>query len=200
MLGSHSSIYAVQDEIYAFYPFPFRLPALSSALNGATGGDWKRWCEKTPKNVRAFERIWNAFSGKVRLIHIVRDGRDVVSSHHPNHAQQYWVTPERWIADVSAGLDLPFDVYLLKYEDLLQSPEANLRALCDFIGEPYEEAMLRPETNSSITSNVAWEGAKIRALDTKSIGRWQEPEHRERADELMKNARAVALMERLGYV
>ena len=60
-----------------------------------------RWCEKTPKNVLFFDRILKHFKNRVKLIHMVRDGRDVIFSRHPRNPHEYWVSGKRWIDDVS---------------------------------------------------------------------------------------------------
>src|SRR5919106_146832 len=62
------------------------------------------WCEKTPKNVMHFDELLVHFGGDVRLIHLVRDGRDVVTSIHPRAPDACWVSLERWKNDVEAGL------------------------------------------------------------------------------------------------
>lgn len=200
MLGAHPSVYAIQEELYCFYPFPARLARLREEVALATQMGKKRWCEKTPKNVRAFQRIWNSFDGKVRLVHLVRDGRDVVTSHHPNHEQRYWVSPERWVADVSAGLELPFEVHLIHFEDLLREPEKTLRKLCNFINEDYDLRMLQPELYSGVKSNVAWEESKIKSMDATRIGRWKDAQHAERVQAFLDFPEAAALMKRLGYL
>ncbi|MBD3369244.1 hypothetical protein GF402_02645 [Candidatus Fermentibacteria bacterium] len=62
-----------------------------------------RFCEKTPRNVRFFGSILKTYERKVRLIHIARDGREVITSRHPKDPNAYWVSKERWVRDVSAG-------------------------------------------------------------------------------------------------
>ena len=199
ILGAHSDVYAISDEVYPFYPFPFRLAKLIRALQTGANRGYRRWCEKTPKNVRAFGPILEAFGERVKLVHIVRDGRDVVVSHHPNHHERYWVTPERWVADVTAGLNFSDQVYLLKYEDLVGNSEGTIRSLCEFLELNFEPKMLEPEKHSSIQENVAWQGRKILKLNPGAMGKWKLTEHQTRIEEFYKFPGCASLMQELGY-
>lgn len=199
ILGAHPAIFAFPEEMFPFFPYPFRLQKLLLELEKAEVKGCKRWAEKTPKNVRAFGSILAAFGQDVHLIHIVRDGRDVVTSHHPNHKQQFWVSPERWVADVWAGLEYKDRSLLVRYEDLLQEPVKTLSRICDYLGEPFDERMLRPEEHSTVRTNVAWEGASLKALHQNAIGRWKASEYSDRVDEFMKYPGANDLIIQLGY-
>ena len=46
-----------------------------------------------------YEEIIKLFDGKVKIINMIRDGRDVITSMHPNGKGRYWVTKDRWIED-----------------------------------------------------------------------------------------------------
>ena len=197
ILGAHPEVLALPEEMYAFYPFPFRLNALIEALEAASG--WQHWCEKTPKNVRAFPEIHAAFEGQVRLIHIVRDGRDVVTSHHPNAEERYYVAPERWVADVGAGWAQREKTLLVRYEDLVSQPRATLEVLCDYIGLDFDERLLQFEQHSSVRANKAWEGGTATALHSQRVARWQAPEHAERVAAFMATPGAQELMALLDY-
>jgi sulfotransferase family protein len=199
MLGVLPAVLAIEDEQYPFYPYPFRLRRLAKVLSDGKRRGQQRWCEKTPKNVRAFGPILKAFGKEVRIVHLVRDGRDVVTSHHPNHEERYWVSPERWVADVRSGLNFGEQILLLRYEDLVAEPENSIKKLCAFINEEFDARMVAPQTYSSVKHNVAWEGTKIRALDAKGIGRWKAPEHTDRVREFKEYPGTMQLMKTLGY-
>jgi len=52
-----------------------------------------------------------------------------------------WLTTEQsWHDFKATGVEA--QVHLLRYEDLLAEPEARLRDLCDFVGQPYDAEML----------------------------------------------------------
>ncbi|MDA1330717.1 MAG: sulfotransferase [Chloroflexi bacterium] len=201
ILGAHPTMLAFADELYAFYPYPFRLQSLIDPLAKAhEDGSWRRWVEKTPKNVRAFERIHQAFNGEARLIHMVRDGRDVVTSHHPNASERYYVEPERWVADVCAGLEQADKTLLLRYEDLVAEPERTLKTVCEFIEEPFDERLLSFELHSTVAQNKAWEGGAATALHQERVERWRAPEHAARVAKFMATPGAQDTMEELGYL
>ena len=199
VLGAHDNIYAFDEELYAFYPKPYRLNNISNAIDKYNVFK-KRWCEKTPKNVQAFREIYNLFDGNVKLIHMIRDGRDVVTSSHPNHKyKKYWVDTERWIDDVTRGLDCADICYELKYEDLVINPESSLKNLCEFIDEPFDTSLLRHSASTTVRGNPAWDG-KAEKIHTKRLGKWKNPEHADRIKAFLQNKDAHALMKRLQYI
>lgn len=147
-----------------------------------------RWVEKTPNNVRAIDRLLTWYpNGK--FIHVVRDGRDVVCSlrHHPKHrvvdgkivpfecTNSVEQSATRWLEDTMVGLAMKDHPRCLevRYEDLVTEPEAVVRRVCDFIGEPFEPGML--DWNAQIEQrsgqNLNNERASS-AISSKSIGRW----------------------------
>ena len=107
-----------------------------------------RWVEKTPGNIAHVDRIWATWPG-AQVIQIVRDPRDVFASLVE---ARKWDTPEafavRWCATVGTGEALVAQFrpdadryYVLRYEDLISDPEAAMRGVLGFLGEPWEEAV-----------------------------------------------------------
>ncbi len=82
------------------------------------------------------------------FIHLIRDGRDVARSCiGMGWAGNVWTGVERWIqAECLWGLlsqKVPTDQQIeLTYEELISDPVNTLSRLCNFIGIPYEPAML----------------------------------------------------------
>jgi hypothetical protein len=200
ILGAHPEILAVDEESYAFYPFPFRLSPLVNALQDQKQKAWTRWCEKTPKHVRAIPEIIEAFEGKVKIVHLVRDGRDVVTSKHPNADREYYISPERWVADVGAGWANKQYTLLLRYEDLVLQPRESLAVLCEHLELEFDERMLDFEQFSTVKANKAWEGSQVSALSKESVARWQGPEYAERIQEFLNFPGSTKLMEQLDYL
>jgi hypothetical protein len=201
ILSSHPSIYAIPNEVYAFYPKPFRLQRLLHILSQLDEQPSPlRWCEKTPKNVRVFGDILSVFNDNVRLIHIVRDGRDVVTSVHPYHPGRYWVSTERWVADMTAGLKYEENALLVRYEDLILDTEKTLRRICEYVEEPFDPCMLDFQVHTSVRQNVAWERGTVKPLHQSRIGRWQSVEYNDVIEEFLANPQAVSLMRRLNYL
>jgi hypothetical protein len=109
-----------------------------------------RWGEKTPQyalHLPAMERI---FPG-AQVVHVIRDPRAVTASllGRPWGPATVRGAAAAWRDTVGAarrdGLRLgPERYHELRYESLVQHPEAVLRELCAFLGERFDPAMLRP--------------------------------------------------------
>lgn len=153
MLSAHPSIYAIPAESMALLdweyidadgsgertPIPLYLRRLMRALTWARVSTTAiRWCLKTPRHVRFLPELMTFFRERLRFIHIVRDGRDVITSRHPNAPDRPWIGPERWVEDVQAGLrfeDHPA-VHTVRYEDLVRDTAAAIGGVCEFLDEP----------------------------------------------------------------
>ena len=89
-------------------------------------------------------RIWP----DARFIHICRDGRDVGRSViEMGWAGNMYTAVQRWMEaeEVWSGMrrELSANRYIdIRYEVLVTEPEATLTRLCEFIGVPYDPAML----------------------------------------------------------
>lgn len=212
ILGAHSAIHSVKTETMAFSLIRPDKRArknhrhnmrkfLSYLLLENIEPAARRWCEKTPNNIHHIQTINEEFRGKVKFIHIIRDGRDVVTSKHPTRPGEYYVEPETWIDNVTWGLkvqDLP-NMHTIKYEDILNNFHASISALLKHLDLDWEESLKNFHASTTVSSNVAFEKGKVRALHKESAKKWMRPEHRERLEEFYKNKEAVALLEQLGY-
>jgi hypothetical protein len=107
-----------------------------------------RYADKTPQHVLHLELLTRAFPS-ARVVHLVRDGRNVVPSlleapHGPTRyadGVEYWRT--RVLAGRQAGATLGPTRYVeIRYEDLVEDPEARLRELCAFLDLEYAPEML----------------------------------------------------------
>ena len=148
----------------------------------------RRWAEKTPQNVRHIGWIFRHFP-KAKFIHLLRDGRDAVCSirTHPNFRVvngekiptgiRRPIEPciESWLRDTAAGIKWRgYPGYCeVRYEDLVTVPEPTLRALCEFIGEPFDEAMLRYHEQPRDPTNFITNLAATKPLKTSAVGRWR---------------------------
>jgi hypothetical protein len=106
-----------------------------------------RYADKNPDHVLRIAAL-DALFPEARIIHVVRDGRDVAASS----LELGWVkTIEQaalqWRRHVQAGRRagrlLPsLRYHELRYEDLVGDPEATVRRLCQAIELPFHPAML----------------------------------------------------------
>jgi Sulfotransferase family len=107
-----------------------------------------RWAEKTPNYALHLDYI-NELFPTCQVIHIIRDGRDVVASHLDRWGYVSAVKATRkWPLYIDrtrrAGARLPAHRYReVRYEDLVGDSEAVMRGLLDFLGEPWDEGVLQ---------------------------------------------------------
>jgi hypothetical protein len=140
------------------------------------------WLEKTPRNVSRFRFVRRHFP-RAKLIHIVRDGRDVVCSlRRTPFARLDHAAPDsvaaaircavQWRGFVEAGLRMRGDpgYHELRYEDLVTYPERTLRALLAFLGLPWEETVLSGRSDIGATPDAVAAGG---AIFDSSFGRWR---------------------------
>ncbi len=217
VLGAHPNIFAIPNQSYAFDQWvktknqqnggaayqPFRIDRLyreflySKVPEGPT-----RWLEKTPKHIKSFHKILDYLGENVQLIHLIRDGRDVVTSKHPKHSPgEYWVPIKRWVEDVSLGISLKDHPQVLnvRYEDFIQDFENTMLKVYKFLNEESPTQLDNWKEETNIQKSKHWQNP-VQALYKDAIQRWQKPEHKERIKEFMQNDRAVALLDELNYL
>jgi len=149
----------------------------------------ERWVEKTPNNVRAIGPILSWYPN-ARFIHVIRDGRDVACSlrHHPKERIEHGrIIPietnnpmdrcaTRWRDDVCDGLAYRGHprVMEVRYEDLVRDPGDQFGRVCAFIGETFDESMLRPSANEPARPGQNLNNPDASSSITpKAIGRWE---------------------------
>lgn len=138
-----------------------------------------RWGEKTPGHVQHLHEIRRLYP-EAPIIHIVRDPRDTVRSiaRLPWASRSPFVNAYLWSRRVRAGMDFAADdehTLTLRFEDLLERPEEQLRRLCDFIGEPYDPAMLDTAAAAEAmrSGREIWKLQVGQALDRSKAYRWR---------------------------
>lgn len=210
ILDAYPAIHAIQRQTYAFTSWvkeknlfiPDRLDRLYRELVlHKIPQQANRYCEKTPKNIKYFDKILDYFGKNVKMIHVVRDGRDVVTSKHPKHTpNEYWVSIERWVSDVEFGLSFNVhpNFYTLRYEDLIFSFDETMKKLSEFLEEDFSIDSQSWIKKTSVIKSKHW-GGSVQNLHSRSIGKWKDPRHQKRIDEFMKNKDAVNLLVKLGY-
>lgn len=109
-----------------------------------------RWADKTPRYALLLDFIDQLFP-HCQVVHVVRDGRDVVASHKHRFGYRSAVkAAEKWPRYVRAarksGSRLGQRRYHeVRYEDLVADPKATMGGLLEFLGEPWNDAVLHHE-------------------------------------------------------
>jgi len=173
-----------------------------------------RWAEKTPANVRHLDFIFDHFP-RARFVHMIRDGRDTVCSMrtHPRNVVvdgryvpvQTWNPLDecisKWVCDVQDGMRWRGDPRYLevRYEELVQAPRATLEAVCAFIGEEFDERVLRhDQEQDDEAGGFPLDPDVSRPINTGAVSKWQA---QLTPDEVgMFKAMAGPLLMILGYV
>jgi len=142
----------------------------------------QRWVEKTPGNVLHLGLIASAFP-RASFLHSVRDYRDVYASWKVNGKAGI----DGFLTQARAALSAVTDVHGLPYAevdyaDLVTQPEATLKRVCEFIGEPWDGRLAQYEGDD-------WDRQKVLAVSgkesptavslakpifTQSVQRWRE--------------------------
>jgi Sulfotransferase family/Uncharacterised nucleotidyltransferase len=113
----------------------------------ATRQGKQRYGDKTPGYVTEVPLVAALFP-EARIVHLIRDGRDVAMSYSDAFDVSTVNAIRLWRARVrdarAAGQALGDARYLeIRYEDLVADPGSTLRTVCGFIGLPFSDRMLR---------------------------------------------------------
>ncbi len=185
------------DKKFIYNSYILKILGVLNKLNKSTSN---RWCEKTPLNIQFIPQLLAEFNDKLKFIHIIRDGRDIVLSKHPQNKDSYWVEPQRWVNDVNAGLKYinHKNVLTIKYEDLIENSIATLHLICEFIDIPFHNNLLEYQNKTSVKNNIAW-FKEAQPLNNNSIKKWKRPEHAGRLKTFYNEKGAIELLKKLGY-
>jgi hypothetical protein len=137
-----------------------------------------RWGDKTPHYVTGIATLVELFPD-ARVIHIVRDGRDVALSWLDTQLEpgNLYTAAVEWRARVTAGRlagsRLPRQNYLeVQYETVLSDLPAAMRTICEFVGEPYTDAVLIPNP-PPVEPDVKFYGVSLTEVVPGNIGKWK---------------------------
>ncbi|WP_138475707.1 sulfotransferase family protein [Dyadobacter bucti] len=125
------------------------------------------WMCKSMANIRYADEL-EKYDPKPLYVHLFRDGRDValsfkkaiVGEKHIYHIARQW--KEEQDASVDLYEKLGGDrVIQLRYEDLLQNPQAELKRLCGFLDVEYSESAMAyhesDESKETANSGLMWQ-------------------------------------------
>jgi len=126
--------------------FPGIMEAFHLAYAAARGKS--RWGDKDPGNMERIDRLHRWFPD-CSIIHIIRDGRDACLSQTRQdfgfddifECAAAWREQVEWVRRIGVVLG-PTRYSEVRYEDLVERPETELRRLCAFLGLPWASSML----------------------------------------------------------
>jgi hypothetical protein len=162
--------------------------------------------EKSPHHCRHVEAIACELP-HAKFIHIYRDPRDVAasgvrvswSSRSIVAQAKGWVGIQREHRRLMGVMAR--DRYTeVRFEDLVASPERELRRICGFLGEAYSPVMLgfAEQSRAGLAKHdAAWAGSIPMPLDSRAIGRYRD----RLTDRQIRAVQRIAKseMQRLGY-
>ena len=141
-----------------------------------------RWGEKTPGHYLHISELLE-FYPDARIVVIFRDPRDVCASllrvpfgnrYVTFHAKRWKTCFEIWQKHANNE-----NVSMLRYEDLVNEPDATVATLCNFLGESFEPAMITRENCSAPNLREGWgkehvEQAARAAVNRNAVGKWKQ--------------------------
>lgn len=175
-----------------------------------------RVAEKSPDNVFFFAHLHRLFPYSP-LIHVIRDGRDVVcsllqmewrdaktgrrieSTRDARGAATYWtraVQTARAAAEQQPSLAKRY--FELRYEKLISAPEETLRDLFAFLGEAWEPRVLRYHERFRDLAGESSASQVSRPINMRALARWKTD--LSEADKDVVKEIAGPLLQELGYV
>jgi hypothetical protein len=102
-----------------------------------------RWGEKTPQHTLCWRTILSGFPN-AQVVHLVRDGRDVMLSYRsaffgPKHVYPLALRWRQYLSAAEEARTALGEARFLqvRYEDLVRAPERELRRICAFLDEEF---------------------------------------------------------------
>lgn len=139
----------------------------------------RRWGDKTPEHIRHLREIRRDFPG-ARLIHLVRDGRDVAEAmrrmiFYPVTAHgvaRVWRDEVgHWQAFCAA--EGTKNTHIVRYEDLVTSPAEVVGEIFSFLDEPYVDTVstyAQSSLSRNLDSQGPWHSSLRKGISTAKVG------------------------------
>lgn len=124
------------------------------------------WCCKSMANVEILPELYTALPN-AKFIYLYRDGRDVALSFTKAFVgeKHFYAIAKQWRQDQQYAISFmenypEAQVFRLRYEDFIQSPETELQSLCRFLEIDFTPAMLQyyqsKESQRAAESGEMW--------------------------------------------
>lgn len=144
--------------------------------------DKPRWGDKRP-GYHQFIPVLRRMFPDAQFVQLVRDGRDCVASlkRMPWWQRDTCESITAWMRAVKnaewSARALPAGTFHeVRYESLVAEPEKELRKLCEFLGEEYDDAMLSPKAvaDVAVPEYKTWHTRTHQDVSAAAIGRWED--------------------------
>ena len=148
----------------------------------------QRWVEKTPGNVLHLQRIFSEWP-HAKFIHLTRDPKDVYASFKqvkkwdsPTEFARLWCHFFGAVESFKIHADSSLKDFIeIRYEELIIEPQQTTQLICEFLEEPWEEAVGRYQGQEhdyqkvlEITGKASSTLDRMRkSLSKERIGIWQ---------------------------
>ncbi|AMM41430.1 protein-tyrosine sulfotransferase [Candidatus Desulfofervidus auxilii] len=139
-----------------------------------------RWGEKTPGHLEYVKTILS-FYPHAKMIHIIRDPRDVALSLKkvPWGSRDVFPIARFWKRYINIPKKMKvihsYSYLEIRYEDLVRSPEETLKVICNFINEKVEKNMFKfyLVSENYLPENEPWKTGCLKPLNSEYIGKWK---------------------------
>ena len=178
----HTLFSLSQQDLFVF--LKSRTPSIGAMLEAlteqhATRSGKRRWAEKTPNHILHLDQIRREFPN-AHIVRIVRDPRDSAQSMRKLAWASQSVlancyTWRQWYEASEAffGRDRLCKTVFL--EKLVQEPEEQMRALCEFLKADFEPSMLKRQTAASVMSPQEWWKSDVsKPLQSDRVFTWKQ--------------------------
>jgi len=142
------------------------------------------WLDQSPFAYRYFDEIKTA-RPDAKFIHVLRHPAGTLSSKaikliRKNSGDQAMEELTKANGDFIresfefAAKNKDREGYLVvRFEDLCANPKTELERVCQFIGIPFHQDMLRPTLGGFHFPGISWEGIEHTSISAESIDRWR---------------------------
>jgi hypothetical protein len=147
-------------------------------VTGQLGENTRRWVEKSPYNEFFTKQIFSWWPDSY-CIHVVRDPRDNYLSYqtkHPSWSPEFFSL--NWRRSTRSAQEnqklYGSDHYLiLRYEDLVQSPNYEIERLMNFLQIDWEPSLAKPTRAGSSWQGNSMFADKFQEISSAPVGRWK---------------------------
>ena len=164
-----------------------------------------RWGDKTPGYLLSMDLVGGLLP-EARFVHLIRDGRNValslVAIDKPWAPNDLGRAALRWRRRIETGRKLghalgPERYREIRYEDLIDNPEAILRDVCTYIEIPFDDAMLHAYQRPAPAAGLSSGQRHSRLAPIKGLRDWSRDMPSK--DLVLVEAVAGSALESLGY-